>query len=145
MDQKLNGKWTKFHAALKYAFTAYTSSSYWCAFPFCLYLCCLISLSISISFCLSPSCTLCSHFSQREGSTEGPINTNDPESQPEEGLSAPVLILLFSCSSPLSSPVNWIESSEFLRFPEVNFLWSGFRLKDNKDNRARFFFFFLTI
>lgn len=37
----------------------------------------------------------------------------------------------------LSNTVNWIESFEFLRFPEVRLLWARFGFKDN---RVRFFF-----
>lgn len=129
MDRKLNGKWTKLHAALKYVFSLFTLLFIWCALPFCLCLCCHISLSIS--FCLSLSCAPSYHFSQWEGSSESPVNTNEQDLPPEEDLSALVLTLLSSHSSPLSHTVNWIESFEFLRFPEVTFLWSGFGFKDN--------------
>ena len=114
-------------------FSSYTFS--FCALSHFVCFCCLINLSIS--FCLSLSCTPSSHFSQREGSSESPINTNQQELPPEEGLSALVLTMLFSHSSPLSNVVNWIESFEFHRLPEVMCLWSGFRFQDIRD---RFFF-----
>lgn len=58
----------------------------WCVLSFGLYLCCHINLSIC--FCLSLS-------SQRAGSGERPVDTEEQESPPEEGLSALVLTQLF--------------------------------------------------
>lgn len=95
-------------------------------------LCCYIRSSACFCLLLSSDAP-----SQREVNSEHPINTNEQESPPQEGLSVPALKLLFSDSSSISNTVNWVWSFEFLRFPEEMFLWSGFGFKDN---RVWFFF-----
>lgn len=69
-------------------FALYAVLFIWCSLPFGLFLCCHISFSVSVFLCLAPAFTPSSHLSQWEGSSVSPINTNEQESPPEEGLSA---------------------------------------------------------